>query len=82
MIFASVLAVKVSLSWLYFQLVRSIGKGGRPLTVGRNAGPSSAVTPKLSDNDSSGKENWPGNKECRQNRVQLDSSDDDFDQCE
>ncbi|XP_061092077.1 germ cell nuclear acidic protein [Conger conger] len=62
------------------ELVRSIGKGRRPLTGGRKTGTASAVTPELSDSDSSGKENWLGNGECRQKRVQLDSSDDDFDQ--
>ncbi|KAJ8338387.1 hypothetical protein SKAU_G00373530 [Synaphobranchus kaupii] len=62
------------------ELVGRIGKGRHPVTGGRNAGAASAVTLELSDSDGSGKENWWGNGECRKNQVQLDSSDDNFDQ--
>ncbi|KAG7464941.1 hypothetical protein MATL_G00170980 [Megalops atlanticus] len=65
------------------QLIKSIGKNRCPATGGDDPSPAQAVchpnTLQLSDSDNSGKENWPGNGEHRQERVQLDSSDDDFD---
>ncbi|KAI1898958.1 hypothetical protein AGOR_G00077740 [Albula goreensis] len=62
------------------ELSERIGKDRRPATGGHNATPIPAVRLDLidSDSDSSGKENRPGNS--GQNRVLLDSSDDDFDQ--
>ncbi|XP_036404427.1 acidic repeat-containing protein [Megalops cyprinoides] len=65
------------------QLIKRIGKNRCPATGGDDPSPTQAVchpnTLQLSDSDSSGKENQPGNGEHRPDRVQLDSSDDDFD---
>ncbi|KAJ8254914.1 hypothetical protein GJAV_G00198780 [Gymnothorax javanicus] len=62
------------------ELVRSTGKVRHPLTEDSNGSLASADTQKLSRSGRSGKENRQGDGERRQNRVHLDSSEDDFEQ--